>query len=60
MACGCQGTTGQYEIVTAEGTVPAQVGPWPNDFTTQAAAQAALVSQGVGGFVRRRLQAARV
>lgn len=54
MACSCQGSSGQYEIVTGEGTVPATVASWANNFTSQAAAQAALTASGVGGYVRQR------
>jgi hypothetical protein len=55
MACGCQGTpSGQYEVVVADGTVPAQIGARANSFATRQDAQAALTSQSTGGFVRAK------
>lgn len=61
MACACQGgATGQYEIVTAEGTVPAQVNGAANSFATQSAALGALRVAGTGGFVRTKRQTAGV
>ncbi len=54
MACSCQGKSGQYEVVTSEGTVPATVGSFANAFTSLSAANAALTASGVGGYVRQR------
>lgn len=55
MACSCQGgTAGEYEVVTGEGTVPAQIGGVSNSFATQAAATTALRTAGTGGYVRTR------
>lgn len=61
MACSCQGgSTGQFEVVTAEGTVPAQVGGQHNSFASAHAAQTALNAAGSGGYVRAVRRAARV
>lgn len=61
MACSCQGgSTGQYEVVLADGTVPARVASQTNGFATAHAAQTALNSAGTGGYVRARRQAATV
>jgi len=61
MACSCQGgNTGQFEVVLAEGTVPAQVAGQSNSFATAHAAQTALNASGAGGYVRAMRQAARV
>lgn len=57
--CG-QGRTGLFEVVLAEGTVPAQVAGQENNFATAHAAQTALNAAGTGGYVRARRQAATV
>lgn len=61
MACACQGgTTGQYEVMLSEGTVPAQIAGQQNSFATAHAAQTALNASGQGGYVRVVRQAATV
>lgn len=55
MACSCQGNAaGGYEVMLAEGTVPATVAGLANSFATQQEAQAALTSARTGGFVRAK------
>lgn len=58
MACAACGTaSGPYQIVTGEGTVPAQVNGVSNSFATAHEAQTALNAAGVGGYVRQRASA---
>jgi len=54
MACSCQGSSGSYQVVQGDGTVPGQVNGQPNSFATAQDAQAALTAAGTGGWVRRR------